>query len=284
MHTCVILRSGYANTDVLTNCSRSMSDSSYWLKIRVALLWLTFRLICGWLKGRIKGRVVTFFHFEKKLKETWRCLWERWRQVWHISLVMGNNWKKFPNETRNLSSTWKLLKYMAYCKIWGFHGGDYEESRLLGYKNPVRTSQETYYVSATESNRLMLRKTWGFQAGRYEKCRLLIARWRWDQTAMSVLSPAMNGSIFSPFQISYGPHIISLKIDRWWTWRLDSGVAFSGFHVELYVAHKSGVWVDRYWRINCEKNARTLWFYVWQSFSPGRKALYRTQKWVKTTC
>jgi hypothetical protein len=40
------------------------------------------------------------------------------------------------------------------CNIWGFHGGDYEECRLLGYKNPVGTSQETHYVSATESNRL----------------------------------------------------------------------------------------------------------------------------------
>jgi hypothetical protein len=29
------------------------------------------------------------------------------------------------------------------CKIWGFCGGDYEECRLLEYKNPVRTSQET---------------------------------------------------------------------------------------------------------------------------------------------
>jgi hypothetical protein len=34
------------------------------------------------------------------------------------------------------------------CKIWGFHGGDYEECRILEYKNPVRTSQEIYYVSA----------------------------------------------------------------------------------------------------------------------------------------
>jgi hypothetical protein len=37
-------------------------------------------------------------------------------------------------------------------------GGDYEEWRLLGYKNPVRTSQETHYVSATESSQLMLCK------------------------------------------------------------------------------------------------------------------------------
>jgi hypothetical protein len=36
------------------------------------------------------------------------------------------------------------------------HGGDYEECRLLGYKNPVRTSQETHHVSATDSTQLML--------------------------------------------------------------------------------------------------------------------------------
>jgi hypothetical protein len=41
-------------------------------------------------------------------------------------------------------------------KIWGFHGGDYEERRLLGYKNPVRTSQETHCVSATEPSRLLV--------------------------------------------------------------------------------------------------------------------------------
>jgi hypothetical protein len=30
------------------------------------------------------------------------------------------------------------------CKISGIHGSDYEECRLLGYKNPVHTSQETH--------------------------------------------------------------------------------------------------------------------------------------------
>jgi hypothetical protein len=56
-------------------------------------------------------------------------------------------------------------KYICYyvtihrlCKICGFHGADYEEWRHLGYKNPVRTSQETQYVSATESSQLMLCK------------------------------------------------------------------------------------------------------------------------------
>jgi hypothetical protein len=39
-----------------------------------------------------------------------------------------------------------------------FFTADYEEFCLLGYKNPVRTSQETHYVSTTEPNRLMLCK------------------------------------------------------------------------------------------------------------------------------
>jgi hypothetical protein len=46
-----------------------------------------------------------------------------------------------------------LYSYKLY-KIWGRHGGDYEECRLLGYKIPVRTWQETHYVSGTEPNQL----------------------------------------------------------------------------------------------------------------------------------
>jgi hypothetical protein len=59
------------------------------------------------------------------------------------------------------------------CKMWGFHGSDYEECRLLGYKNPVRTSRETHYVSATDRSRLILWKIWGFHGGDYEECRFL---------------------------------------------------------------------------------------------------------------
>jgi hypothetical protein len=73
--------------------------------------------------------------------------------------------------------TWGTLKswhkYLEYCKIWAFHGGDYEECRLLGYKNPVRTSQETHYVSTTQSSRLKLCKIRGFHGGDYEECHLL---------------------------------------------------------------------------------------------------------------
>jgi hypothetical protein len=62
-----------------------------------------------------------------------------------------------------------------FVKIWGFHGGDYEyeECCLLGYKNPVRTSQETHYVSATESNRLILCRISVFHGGTYGESRFL---------------------------------------------------------------------------------------------------------------
>jgi hypothetical protein len=62
---------------------------------------------------------------------------------------------------------------LMLCKIWGFHSGDYEEYRLLGYKIPVRTSQETQYISL-QSSRLMLCKIWGFHGGDYEECGLLV--------------------------------------------------------------------------------------------------------------
>jgi hypothetical protein len=51
-----------------------------------------------------------------------------------------------------------IIIIIMCCKIRGFHGGDCEECRLLGYKNPVRTSQETHYISVTESSQLMLCK------------------------------------------------------------------------------------------------------------------------------
>jgi hypothetical protein len=54
------------------------------------------------------------------------------------------------------------------CKIWGFHGGDSEECRLLRHKNPVRTSLKTHYFSATRTSRLMM-----FLNCDYEECRLL---------------------------------------------------------------------------------------------------------------
>jgi hypothetical protein len=48
-----------------------------------------------------------------------------------------------------------------------------KKCRILGYKNPVHTSQETHYFSATEPRRLMLSKFEVFHGGDYEECRLL---------------------------------------------------------------------------------------------------------------
>jgi hypothetical protein len=59
------------------------------------------------------------------------------------------------------------------CKILGYHNGDYEECRLLGYNYPVRTSQETHYVSATDPSQLMLCNILGYHNGDYEECHLL---------------------------------------------------------------------------------------------------------------
>jgi hypothetical protein len=44
---------------------------------------------------------------------------------------------------------------------------------FLTYENPVRTSQETHYISATESSQLTLCKICCFHCCDYEECRLL---------------------------------------------------------------------------------------------------------------
>jgi hypothetical protein len=111
-----------------------------------------------------------------------------WCQGIPYRLIMGKSEptvKSGPNKIHGRVFLWSYcisqqirrlrhaLVMCKVCKIWGFHGSDYEESHLLGYKNPVCTSQETHYVSATESSRLMLCKIWGFHGGDYEECSLL---------------------------------------------------------------------------------------------------------------
>jgi hypothetical protein len=76
-----------------------------------------------------------------------------------------------PQETHYVTAT--EPSRLMLCMVWGFHGADCEECRLLEYKNPVHTSHETHYVSATEPSRLMLCKIWDFHGGDYEECRLL---------------------------------------------------------------------------------------------------------------
>jgi hypothetical protein len=84
------------------------------------------------------------------------------------------------------------------CKIWDFHGGDYEVCRLLGYRNTVRTSQETHYVSAIEPSRLMLCKIWGFHGGDYEEWCLLgcYEVWLlWEPTFRRNIAPVFLRSV-----------------------------------------------------------------------------------------
>jgi hypothetical protein len=63
------------------------------------------------------------------------------------------------------------VKYLVLCKILGFHGGGYEEYRLLGHKNP-----SSYFTGNTlrllnRTKRVYAKQ--GFHGGDYEECRLL---------------------------------------------------------------------------------------------------------------
>jgi hypothetical protein len=67
----------------------------------------------------------------------------------------GTNWGSFETQT------FIPIGFVCGRNLLLFHGRTtkkFEECRLLGYKNTVRTSQETHYVSITESSRLMLCK------------------------------------------------------------------------------------------------------------------------------
>jgi hypothetical protein len=93
---------------------------------------------------------------------------------WHLTAVsavsaLGRNF----NKTYLLPSSADTHKVTIHLNIYRIKHCEREEWRLLGYKNPVRTSQETHYFSTTESSQLMLCKIWGFQGSDYEECRLL---------------------------------------------------------------------------------------------------------------
>jgi hypothetical protein len=101
--------------------------------------------------------------------------------TWHHKLTMtesivqvcghkfGDNAGRRSWRLRAYCSNWNKCNFKWHLQtIWCFHGGDYEECRLLRYKNLVRTSHEIHYFSATEPSRLMLRKIWGFHVGDYK--------------------------------------------------------------------------------------------------------------------
>jgi hypothetical protein len=61
---------------------------------------------------------------------------------------------QFVSHRKHITSPLQTRRLMLR-KICCFHGGDYEECRLLEYETPGRTSQEKHYVSTTETSRLM---------------------------------------------------------------------------------------------------------------------------------
>jgi hypothetical protein len=128
--------------------------------------------------------------------------------------------------------------------IWGFHGCDYEECRLVGYKITVRTSQETHYFSATESSRLMLCTIWGFHGSDYEECRLLgyknpvLTSQETHYFSATEASRLMLCKIwgFHPVRTSQETHYFSttdLSSSRRWLWK----TVFWGIKAE-FVLHR----------------------------------------------
>jgi hypothetical protein len=63
---------------------------------------------------------------------------------------------QFVPHRRHITSPLQSPAVQCYVRLEVFHGGDYEEYRLLGYKDSVRTSQETYYFSAKLRNEEIL--------------------------------------------------------------------------------------------------------------------------------
>jgi hypothetical protein len=98
-------------------------------------------------------------------------------------------------------------------KIWCFHGGDYAECRFLAYKNPVRISQETDYVSATQPSRLMLCKIWGFHGGDWMPSFVMILRVALARTDVSedrcasVIKVARTGKLGTALAVTSKLHV-----------------------------------------------------------------------------
>jgi hypothetical protein len=155
-----------------------------------------FIFLCDWSGTQSTVTAATYWPIVPALDERWWWLWSnswnewvaeeievvrenlfQWHCVDHRStwLDPGSNprYRGRKPSTNGLSYGVVMWKVTNTCKIWGVHGGHYEECRLLGYKNPVRTLHETRTVSATQPSLLMLCKIWGFHGGDYEEWRVL---------------------------------------------------------------------------------------------------------------
>jgi hypothetical protein len=86
--------------------------------------------------------------------------YNRWVSILRRAIWIPVKFQTDHVEVQYSNSSWnnwtRKRKLFKWCKIWDYYGGNYEEFRFLGYKTPIRNSQETHYMSATESSRLML--------------------------------------------------------------------------------------------------------------------------------
>jgi hypothetical protein len=81
-----------------------------------------------------------------------RARFEVFTAVTMKNVVFWDIKHQFVPQRRHITSSLQSPASSCYVRFSGFHGGDYEECRLLRYKTPVLTSQETHHVSATESS------------------------------------------------------------------------------------------------------------------------------------
>jgi hypothetical protein len=68
-----------------------------------------------------------------------------------------------------LCSRINLRNILSVYRIWGSHGGDYEECRLVGYRTSIRTSQGHISLGYW-AQRLLLCKIWSFHGIRLSVC------------------------------------------------------------------------------------------------------------------
>jgi hypothetical protein len=129
--------------------------------------------MCIFLFLADEGSIVHSFNMSIQISSGHGAIFQNTVNFFRILRNKYTLWAIYNGMFKQITVTIETFAQYVWSTIWGVHGSDYEECRLLGYKNSVRTSQETYYVSATKSSQLMLCKIWGVHGSDYEECRLL---------------------------------------------------------------------------------------------------------------
>jgi hypothetical protein len=122
-----------------------------------------------------------------------RRRWPNWAKGLVLPCHILAHWCPAQNKEACLKMLSLPSAELATCKccssVWLWHASSLQTSlnfvrsevytavtmknSVFWDKKPVRPSQETHYISATEPSWLMLCKIWGFHVDDYEECRLL---------------------------------------------------------------------------------------------------------------